>query len=46
MNNTNKKITNAILISIIKILDGDSKKKRQQKISYAITKNIIKLTKE
>lgn len=46
MNNTNKKITNAILISFIKILDGVSKKKMPQKISYAITKNIINLSKE
>ena len=46
MSNTNKKITNAILISFIKILDGVSKKKMPQKISYAITKNIINLSKE
>ena len=46
MNNTNKNITNAILISFIKILDGVSKKKMPQKISYAITKNIINLSKE
>lgn len=46
MNNTNKKITNAILISFIKILDGVSKKKMPQKISYTITKNIINLSKE
>lgn len=46
MSNTNKKITNAMLISFIKILDGVSKKKMPQKISYAITKNIINLSKE
>ena len=46
MSNTNKKITNAILISFIRILDGVSKKKIPQKISYAITKNIINLSKE
>ena len=46
MSNTNKKITNAILISFIRILDGVSKKKIPQKISYAITKNFINLSKE
>ena len=46
MSNKNVKITNAMLINYIKFLDSISNKKYPQKISYAITKNIINLSKE